>query len=78
MIFPYVLCAAQIIILIIASVILWQVWKLLVLKDIPDDKPLSDKQVQVLHKKLKLLVVLVAAETVVSIIQAVLRFVDGL
>lgn len=76
--FPYVLCAAQIIILIIASVILWQVWKLLVHKDIPDDKPLSDKQVQVLHKKLKLLVVLVAAEAVVSIIQAVLRFVDGL
>ena len=74
----YILTAAQIIILVIVGVLLWQIWKLLVHKDIPENTPLDEKQVQTLHKKLKLLVSFVAAEAVISIIQAILRFIEGL
>ena len=74
----YILTAAQIVILVIVGVNLWRIWKLLVHKDISEDTPLDEKQVQTLHQKLKLLVVFVAAEAVISIIQAVLRFIEGL
>lgn len=70
-----ILLAVQIILLAIISVILWQIWKLLNKKDDPDDQPLCKQYRKTLHTKLLFLEILIIAEAIVSIVQAILRFV---
>ena len=74
----YLLLAAQIIVLMIAGVLLWQIWRFVKHKDIPEDEPLGDDQAKYLTRRLTALSVCAVMEAVLSIAQAVLRFVEGL
>lgn len=74
----YFLLAAQIIVLIIAAILLWQIWHYLHRKDIPEDEPLGEVRAKYLTRRLSVLCVCAATEAALAIIQAVLRFVEGL
>ena len=74
----YLLLAAQIIVLMIAGVLLWQIWRFVKHKDIPEDEPLGDDRAKYLTQRLTALSVCAVMEAVLCIAQAVLRFVEGL
>ena len=74
----YLLLAAQIIVLMIAGVLLWQIWRFVKHKDIPEDEPLGDDRAKQLTRRLTALSVCAVMEAVLCIAQAVLRFVEGL
>jgi hypothetical protein len=74
----YLLLAAQIIVLMIAGVLLWQIWRFVKHKDIPEDEPLGDDRAKYLTRRLTALSVCAVMEAVLCIAQAVLRFVEGL
>lgn len=74
----YLLLVAQIIVLMIAGVLLWQIWRFVKHKDIPEDEPLGDDRAKYLTRRLTALSVCAVMEAVLCIAQAVLRFVEGL
>ena len=74
----YVLLAAQIITLGVAIALIWQIWRFLKCKDIPDDEPLGEVRAKYLTRRLTALSVCAFAEAVLCIAQAVLRFLEGL
>ena len=74
----YFLLATQIIVLIIAAILLWQIGHYLHRKDIPEDEPLGEVRAKYLTRRLTVLSVCAVEEAVLAITQAVLRFVEGL
>ena len=74
----YFLLAAQMIVLITAGILLWQVWHYLHRKDIPEDEPLGEVRAKYLTRRLTVLSVCAVVEAVLAITQAILRFVEGL
>mgnify|MGYP007053785316 CR=1 FL=1 len=74
----YIILAAQIIILVISGVLLWQIWHFLNRKDIPENEPLGEVRAKYLTQRLTALSICAVMEAVFCIAQAVLRFVEGL
>ena len=74
----YFLLAAQIIVLIIVAILLWQIWHYLHRKDIPEDEPLGEERANYLTRRLTALSVCAGIEVALTIAQAVLRFSEGL
>ena len=73
----YTLIAAQIIVLIVLGIVLWQVWQLLHSKKISDDEPLGEEQTNFLTRKLRKISICVVLESLLQIASAVLRFVES-
>ena len=74
----YLLLAAQLIVMVIAGVLLWQIWHFLNRKDIPQDEPLGEVHANYLTRRLTALSVCAVIEAALAITQAVLRFIEGL
>ena len=74
----YILLAAQIVVLIILGVLLWQIWRFLHSKEIPDDEPLGEKRATYLTRKLTWIGICTAVEAVLQIAAAILRFVEAI
>ena len=74
----YLLLTTQIIVLIIAGILLWQIWHFLNRKDIPQEEPLGKQRAKYLTRRLTALSVCAVIEAALAITQAVLRFIEGL
>ena len=74
----YILIAAQIIAVAIAGVLLWKIWHLLKQNTASEDDPLTDEQIKYLDRHLSIIRICAIIAAVLSIAQAVLRFIDGL
>lgn len=74
----YVLLAAQVITLVIAITLIWQIWRFLKRKDIPDDEPLGEVRAKYLTRRLTVLSVCAVVESVLCIAHTILRFMEGL
>jgi membrane protein implicated in regulation of membrane protease activity len=74
----YLLLTTQIIVLIIAGILLWQIWHFLKRKDIPQEEPLGKQRAKYLTRRLTALSVCAVIEAALAITQAVLRFIEGL
>ena len=74
----YIILSAQITVLILAGILLWQIWYFLKRKDIPEDEPLGEERAKYLTRRLTVISVCAAVEAALAIAQAVLRFVEGL
>ena len=72
------LIAAQIVVLLVVGVLLWQIWHLLHRKDIPENEPLDENQVKYLSHRLTAIGIGAVIEAALCIAQAVLRFIEGL
>ena len=70
----YILIVAQIIVLLVFGVLLWQVWYFFKRKDIPDDEPLGEERINYLTRRLRWIFVFVAAEVLLQLTSAILRF----
>ena len=74
----YILIAAQIIAVAIAGVLLWKIWHLLIQNTASEDDPLTDEQIKYLDRHLSIIRICAIIAAVLSIAQAVLRFIEGL
>ena len=74
----YLLFAAQIVILVVIAILLWQIWRFLKRKDLPEDEPLGEERAKYLTQRLTATSVCTIVEAALAIAQAVLRFVEGL
>ena len=74
----YLLLTTQIIVLIIAGILLWQIWHFLNRKDIPQEEPLGKQRAKYLTRRLTALSVCAVIEAALAITQAVLRFIEAL
>ena len=72
------LIAAQIVVLLVVGVLLWQIWHLLHRKDIPENEPLGENRVKYLSHRLTAVSICAVIEAALSIAQAILRFIEGL
>ena len=70
------LISAQIIILMIAGILLWQIWRFLKDKSIPEDEPLGETRVKYLTRRLTLIGICATAVAVLQIASAILRFLE--
>ena len=67
----YVIAIFQLLFLIAALVLLWQLWRKF--KQIPEDEVIGEERAKYMTKRLNILAVCFAAEAVLSIVQLVLR-----
>lgn len=74
----YILIAAQILVLLVIGVLLWQIWRFLHSKDIPDDEPLGEERTKYLTRRLTVICICAAVEAALQIASAILRFVDAI
>lgn len=74
----HILTAATIVVLIILSVLLWQVWYFFKRKDIPDDEPLGEERAGYIKRRLTWISICAGVEVVLQITAAVLRFVEAI
>ena len=72
----YILIAAQIIVLIIIGVLLWQIWRFLHNKDIPDDEPLGKERTKYITRRLTWIAICAGLEAALQIASAILRFLE--
>ena len=70
------LIAAQITVLLVIGVLLWQIWHFLKRKDIPDEEPLGEERTRYLTVRLTWLCVCFALEAALLIASAVLRVLE--
>lgn len=68
------LIAAQITVLLVIGVLLWQIWRFLKSTDIPDDEPLGEERAKFMTLRLKWIAVCIGLEAVLQIASAILRF----
>ena len=74
----YILTAAQIVVLIILGVLLWQIWRFLHSKDIPDDEPLGEVRSKYITRRLTWIGICAGLEAALQIASAILRFVEAI
>lgn len=74
----HLLIAAQLIVLILAGILLRQIWHFLKCKDIAEEEPLGEQRTKYLTHRLTGLSICAVIEAALAITQAVLRFVEGL
>ena len=72
----YILIAAQTIVLIIIGVLLWQIWRFLHNKDIPDDEPLGKERTKYITRRLTWIGICAGSEAALQIASAILRFME--
>lgn len=68
----------EIILLIALGVLLWQVWKFLHDKNIPDDEPLGKERVEYLTKRIDLLKITFIAMFIVQLLHIIWRIIKFL
>ena len=71
-----ILLMVQIVVLIILGVLLWQIWRFLHNKDIPDDEPLGKERAKYITRRLTWIGICTAVEAVLQIVATILRFVE--
>ena len=70
------LIAAQITVLLVIGVLLWQIWRFLKSNDIPDDEPLGEERAKFMTLRLKWIAVCIGLEAALQITSAVLRMLE--
>ena len=73
-----ILIAVQIVVLIILGVLLWQIWRFLHSKDIPDDEPLGKERAKYLTRRATWICICVGLEAALQIASAILRFLEAI
>ena len=70
------LIAAQITVLLVIGVLLWQIWHFLKRNDIPDEEPLGEERARYLTVRLTWLCVCFGLESVLLIVSTILRVLE--
>ena len=70
------LIAAQITVLLVIGVLLWQIWRFLKSTDIPDDEPLGEERAKFMTLRLKWIAVCIGLEAALQVAAAVLRILE--
>ena len=73
-----ILIAVQIVVLIILGVLLWQIWRFLHSKDIPDDEPLGKERAKYLTRRATWICICVGLEAALQIASSILRFLEAI
>ena len=73
-----ILIAAQIAVLLVIGVLLWQIWRFLKRSDIPDDEPLGEKLAKYLTRRLTWLCVCFGLGAALLIASAILRVLENI
>ena len=68
-----ILIAAQITVLLVIGVLLWQIWHFLKRSDLPDDEPLGEERAKYLTRRLTWLIVCFGLEAGLLIVSTILR-----
>ena len=68
-----ILLMVQIVVLIILGVLLWQIWRFLHNKDIPDDEPLGKERAKYITRRLTWIAICAGLEAALQITSAILR-----
>ena len=68
------LIVAQIAVLLVIGLLLWQIWRFLKRNDVPDDEPLGEERAKFMTLRLKWIAVCIGLEAVLQIASAILRF----
>ena len=68
------LIVAQIAVLLVIGLLLWQIWRFLKRNDVPDDEPLGEERAKFITQRLKWIAVCIGLEAVLQIASAILRF----
>ena len=70
------LIATQITVLLVIGVLLWQIWRFLRNKDIPDDEPLGEERAKYLTRRVTWIGICTVLEAALQIASAILRIVE--
>jgi len=73
-----ILLMVQIVVLIILGVLLWQIWRFLHNKDIPDDEPLGKERAKYITRRLTWIGICAGLEALLQIASAILRFIEAI
>ena len=70
------LIVAQIAVLLVIGLLLWQIWRFLKRNDVPDDEPLGEERAKFITRRLKWIAVCIGLEAALQIASAILRMLE--
>ena len=73
-----ILIIAQIVVMIVLGVLLWQIWHLFHRKDIHENEPLGEERTNYITRRLTWIGICAGLEAALQIASAILRFIEGI